>query len=140
MGVLSDGIIENQTWERFEEVMWPKVLGAWHLHRATMTKDLDMFILFSSLTGVLGNSGQSNHAAANAFLDQLAAHRRALGLPGQAIAWGAWSDIGEAEEHRERIKRQLAGTGAGWLTPRKGMQAFEWLVRQDRTTPTVSTI
>ena len=140
VGVLSDGVIENQTWERFEQVMWPKVLGAWHLHQATRTKDIDMFILFSSVTGVVGNSGQSNHAAANAFLDQLAAHRRALGLPGQAIAWGAWSGIGEAEEQRERIERQLAYTGAGWLTPQQGMKAFDWLVRQGVTAPTVTTV
>ncbi|MCY4384416.1 MAG: SDR family NAD(P)-dependent oxidoreductase [Nitrospinae bacterium] len=140
VGVLSDGVIENQTWERFEQVMWPKVLGAWHLHQATRNKDLDMFILFSSVTGVVGNSGQSNHAAANAFLDQLAAHRRSLGLPGQAIAWGAWSGIGEAEEQRERIERQLAYTGAGWLTPVQGMKAFDQLVRQDVTAPTVTTV
>ena len=140
VGVLSDGAIENQTWERFERVMWPKVLGAWHLHQATIDKDLDLFVLFSSLAGVVGNPGQSNHAAANAFLDQLAVHRRALGLPGQAIAWGAWSDIGEAEEHRGRIERQLAYTGTGWHTPEQGMQAFDWLVRQDITTPTVSAI
>ena len=140
VGVLSDGVIENQTWERFEQVMWPKVLGAWHLHQATRTQDLDMFVLFSSVTGVVGNPGQANHAAANAFLDQLAAHRRALGLPGQAIAWGAWSGIGEAEEQRERIERQLAYTGAGWLTPQQGMKAFDWLVRQDVTAPTVTTV
>ena len=140
VGVLSDGVIENQTWERFEQVMWPKVLGAWHLHQATKNKDLDMFILFSSVTGVVGNSGQSNHAAANAFLDQLAAHRRALGLPGQAIAWGAWSGIGEAEEQRERIERQLAYSGAGWLTPQQGVKAFDWLVRQDVTAPTVTAV
>ena len=139
-GVLSDGVIENQTWERFEQVMWPKVLGAWHLHQATRTQDLDMFVLFSSVTGVVGNPGQANHAAANAFLDQLAVHRRALGLPGQAIAWGAWSGIGEAEEQRERIERQLAYTGAGWLTPQQGMKAFDWLVRQDVTAPTVTTV
>ena len=140
VGVLSDGVIENQTWERFEQVLWPKVLGAWHLHHATKTKDLEMFILFSSVTGVVGNSGQSNHAAANAFLDQLAAHRRTLGLPGQSIAWGAWSGIGEAEEQRERIERQLAYTGAGWLTPQQGMKAFDRLVRQDVTAPTVTTV
>ena len=140
VGVLSDGVIENQTWDRFEQVLWPKVLGAWHLHQATRTKDLDMFILFSSVTGVVGNSGQTNHAAANAFLDQLAAHRRALGLPGQAIAWGAWSGIGEAEEQRERIERQLAYTGAGWITPQQGIKAFDWLVRQDVTAPTVTTV
>ncbi|MYI88815.1 MAG: KR domain-containing protein, partial [Gammaproteobacteria bacterium] len=105
VGVLSDGAIENQTWKRFEKVLWPKVLGAWHLHQATRTKDLELFVLFSSVTGVVGNPGQSNHAAANAFLDQLAAHRRAQGLPGQSIAWGAWSGIGEAEEQRQRVEQ-----------------------------------
>ena len=139
-GSLSDGAIENQTWERFEQVMWPKVLGAWHLHKATIDKELDMFILFSSVTGVIGNSGQSNHAAANAFLDQLAAHRRTLGLPAQSIAWGAWSGIGEAEEQRERIERQLASMGAGWITPQQGIEALDWLVRHDVTTPTLTTV
>ncbi|MXY88824.1 MAG: SDR family NAD(P)-dependent oxidoreductase, partial [Dehalococcoidia bacterium] len=90
VGVLSDAALTNQSWERFEEVLWPKVLGAWHLHRATIDRDLDLFVLFSSVAGVLGNPGQANHSAANAFLDQLAGHRRALGLPGQSIAWGAW--------------------------------------------------
>ena len=140
VGVLSDSVIENQTWERFEQVLWPKVLGAWHLHQATKNRDLDLFVLFSSITGVLGNSGQANHAAANSFLDQLAAHRRALGLPGQAIAWGAWSGIGEAEEQRERIERQLAYAGTGWITPQQGIKAFDWLVRQDVTAPTVTTV
>ena len=140
VGVLSDGVIENQTWERFEEVMWPKVLGAWHLHQATRNKDLDLFVLFSSVTGVVGNPGQANHAAANAFLDQLAAHRRTLGLPAQAIAWGAWSGIGEAEEQRDRIERQLAYTGAGWITPQQGINALDWLVRQDIAAPTVTTV
>ncbi len=127
VGVLSDGAIGNQTWEKFETVLWPKVLGAWHLHRATMDRDLDFFILFSSIVGVMGNPGQANHAAANAFLDQLAGHRRALGLPGQAIAWGAWSGLGEAEEQRERIDRQRAAFGGGWFTPQQGLKAFDRL-------------
>ena len=110
VGVLSDGSLGNQTWERFEQVLWPKVLGAWHLHQATLDKDLDLFVLFSSITGVAGNSGQGNHAA-NAYLDQLAAYRRSLGLPGQSIAWEAWSRLGEAEEQRERIERQLEASG-----------------------------
>ena len=133
VGVLSDGSLVNQTWERFERVLWPKVLAAWHLHRATLDRDLDLFVLFSSVTGVLGKSGQGNHASANAFLDQLAAYRRTLGLPGQAIAWGAWSELGESEEQRERIERQLAASGTGWITPQQGLQAFDQLVRQDLT-------
>ena len=137
VGLLSDASIGNQRWETFEAVMWPKILGAWHLHRATVERDLDMFVLFSSVAGVLGNPGQSNHAAANAFLDQLAAHRRAQGLPGQAIAWGAWSEIGEAEEQRERMTRRSATTGIEWITPQQGLRAFDRLVREDAATSVV---
>ena len=131
VGVLSDGSLPNQTWNRFERVLWPKVLGAWHLHRATAEVDLDLFVLFSSVVGVLGKAGQANHAAANAFLDQLARHRRAMGLAGQAIAWGAWSGLGEAEEQRVRISRQLEAAGSGWITPEQGLEAFDQLVRKD---------
>ena len=131
VGVLSDASLVNQSWETFETVIWPKVLGAWNLHRATENRDLDLFVLFSSAAGVMGNPGQSNHAAANAFLDQLAAHRRALGLAGQAIAWGAWSELGEAEEHRERIAGHLSARGIRWMTPRQGLLVFERLVRED---------
>ena len=67
VGVLSDGALGNQSWERFEQVLWPKVLGAWHMHRATASRDLDLFILFSSRVGVMGNPGQANHATANAL-------------------------------------------------------------------------
>ena len=137
VGVLSDGALGNQSWERFEQVLWPKVLGAWHLHRATVDRDLDLFVLFSSRVGVMGNPGQANHAAANAFLDQLAAHRLAMGLPGQAIAWGAWSEIGEAAEQRERIERQRAALGGLWFTPQQGLTAMDWLVRQDLTNSVV---
>ena len=137
VGVLSDAAISNQRWETFETVMWPKMLGAWHLHRATADRDLDMFVLFSSVAGVLGNPGQSNHAAANAFLDQLAAHRRALGLPGQAMAWGAWSEIGEAEEQRERMTQRSATSGIEWITPQQGLRAFDRLVREDAATSVV---
>ena len=140
VGVLSDGALPNQSWDRFEQVLWPKIIGAWHLHRATLERDLDLFVLFSSVTGVLGNAGQANHAAANAFLDQLAGHRRALGLPGQSIAWGAWSGLGEAEEQRERIARQLESSGTGWMTPQKGLMAFDRLVREDLTTATVTSV
>ena len=131
VGVLSDGSLANQTWNRFERVLWPKVLGAWHLHRATAEVDLDLFVLFSSVVGVLGKAGQANHAAANAFLDQLARHRRAVGLAGQAIAWGAWSGLGEAEEQRARISRQLEAAGSGWITSEQGLEAFDQLVRKE---------
>ena len=140
VGVLSDGSLGNQNWDRFDMVLSPKVLGAWHLHRATMDRDLDLFVLFSSITGVVGNSGQGNHAAANSYLDQLAAYRRSLGLPGQSIAWGAWAGLGEAEEQRERIERQLAASGTGWISPEQGLNAFDELVRRDVTTGMVAAV
>ena len=131
VGVLHDAALTNQSWETFEKVLSPKVMGAWHLHRAT--KNLDMFIVFTSVAGIIGTRGQANHAAANAFLDQLVAHRRALGLPGMAIAWGAWSDLGEAEEHRERLKEKLAARGSSWITPQQGIKAFAHLLQQNLT-------
>ncbi len=140
VGVLSDAALGNQNWNSFETVLWPKMLGAWHLHRTTMELDLDLFILFSSVVGVLGNPGQTNHAAANAFLDQLAAHRRALGLPGQAIAWGAWSELGEAEEQRERIAAGRETTGRGWFTPEQGFKVFERLMQHDSTCAVVAAV
>ena len=140
VGVLADASVANQTWDSFERVLSPKILGAWQLHRATLNRDLDMFILFSSVAGVFGNPGQANHAAANAFLDQLAGHRRAMGLAGQTIAWGAWSDIGEAAEQRERIEETLAERGTLWMSPDQGMRAFDWLVHQDWTNATVTSI
>ncbi len=140
VGVLSDGSVANQDWERFERVLWPKVLGGWHLHRATEERDLDMFVLFSSVVGVLGSAGQTNHASANAFLDQLAAHRRARGLPGQSIAWGAWSEVGEAEEQRERIAGRMAGRGARWITPQQGLRALDHILSQDVTGSAVTSV
>ena len=131
VGALADAALSNQTWERFERVLWPKVLGAWRLHRATEGRDLDLFILFSSMSGVRGNPGQANYAAANAFLDRLALHRRGLGLPGQVLQWGAWAGVGEAEEQRERIGDSLAAFGSGWMTPQQGVRALDRLVSQD---------
>ena len=102
VGVLSDGALTNQSWERFETVLWPKVLGGWHLHRATLDRELEFFILFSSRVGVMGNPGQANHASANAFLDQLAGHRRALGTAGTEHCLGGVV--------RDRRGRGTAGT------------------------------
>ena len=130
-GVLSDRALLNQDAESFDKVLRPKVLGAWNLHEATLGLDLDLFVLFSGVTGWIGNAGQANHAAANAWLDGLAAWRRSRGLAGQAIAWGAWSGIGEAEEARERLSARFAALGAGWMTPEQGLGALDWLVQED---------
>lgn len=95
-GVLDDGVLFDMSAERLQRTMAPKVAGAWNLHRATESDDVQEFVLFSSVASVLGSPGQANYAAGNAFLDSLAHHRRAAGLPATTINWGPWAEAGMA--------------------------------------------
>jgi acyl carrier protein len=95
-GVLDDGLIAGQDWERWKRVLAPKVSGAWNLHQLTLTCDVPLFVGFSSAASLLGNAGQGSYAAANSFLDALARHRRASGLSGLSVNWGPWGELGMA--------------------------------------------
>ncbi|MFC7895133.1 type I polyketide synthase [Streptomyces sp. NPDC057381] len=91
-GVLADGTVESLTAESLDRVLLAKVGGALTLHEATRDRPLTAFVQFSALAGTLGTAGQANYAAANAFLDALAAQRRASGLPGTSLCWGWWEE------------------------------------------------
>lgn len=118
-GLLDDGMLAGMSWERFAAVLAPKTVGAWNLHQACADKVLDFFIVYSSAGSILGPPAQGNYAAANAFLDALAAFRRAQGLPAMAINWGAWADIGMVA--RSAYDSQLDRRGMARIAPAEGM-------------------
>ncbi|MDP8242494.1 MAG: SDR family NAD(P)-dependent oxidoreductase [Candidatus Hinthialibacter antarcticus] len=126
-GALDDGMLLRQTWDRFESVMNAKVKGAWNLHRQTRNLSLDFFVLFSTTTAVFGSPGQSNHAAANVFLDELAAYRRASGLPAMSINWGPWGQVGAVVE--EGVEERLKSKGVAAMSPETGLRCFERAMR-----------
>jgi acyl transferase domain-containing protein len=124
VGVLDDGVLLQQSWKRFVKVLAPKLAGAWHLHELTKEMNLDFFVLFSSVASLLGNHGQANYAAANAFLDAFVHYRQAQGMSALSINWGPWSEIGGAAALVRDNRQQLAEHGLGVIAPQQGLDAL----------------
>ncbi|HEY0138533.1 MAG TPA: type I polyketide synthase, partial [Nannocystis sp.] len=126
--VLADATVRGMTPERLDRVLAPKVLGAWNLHQATRDLGLTAFVMFSSIASLLGAPGQANYAAANAFLDALAHHRRARGEPGLALNWGPWgADDGAAGLARNLGKEDLARWQAAGVEMLGADAGMAWL-------------
>jgi NAD(P)-dependent dehydrogenase (short-subunit alcohol dehydrogenase family)/aryl carrier-like protein len=128
--VLDDGFLSQLNRERFKRVMAPKVIGAWNLHTQTLSAPLDFFVLFSSVTSLVGNPGQGNYVAANAFLDALAHYRRARNLPALAINWGAIGEVGYLARHGE-VGEHLGRQGLTAFTTREATAVLGQLLQQN---------
>ncbi|MEU7857482.1 SDR family NAD(P)-dependent oxidoreductase [Nonomuraea sp. NPDC049141] len=125
-GALDDGVLDSLTPERVDAVLRPKVAGAWNLHELTRDLDVSAFVLFSSAAGVLGDAGQGNYAAANVFLDALAAHRRAHGLVAVSLAWGFWEQRSNMSAHlRDADIARMERSGARGLSSEEGLALFD---------------
>lgn len=122
--VVEDATLTNLTDDIIDRDWAPKVLGAWRLHEATRTAELDWFCAFSSAAAMIGSPGQGAYAAANSWLDAFGRWRRAAGLPAHIVAWGAWSRIGAGQAMAE-----VEGMA---IEPEDGAYAFDALVRHTR--------
>jgi mycoketide-CoA synthase len=114
-GMIDDAVITSLTPDRIDTVLAAKVDGAWNLHELTRDLNLSMFVIFSSLAGTVGSPGQGNYAAANAFLDGLATHRRAAGLPAVSMAWGFW----------EQALTLMSHSGVAAMTTDQALELFD---------------
>ena len=132
-GVLDDGLLLNMSWQQFKQVMTPKVEGVWHLHDLTQEKPLDFFVCFSSITSILGSSGQGNYAAANAFMDGLVHHRRTMGLPGLSINWGPWAEEGMAARLGSQHQNRMLTQGITPIKKEQGLHILANLLAEDST-------
>lgn len=132
-GVIDDGVILQQNWQQFQNVLKAKVQGAWNLHILSQKYDLDRFILFSSAASLLGSTAQANYCAANTFLDILAHARQAEGLPAIALNWGVWENTGLAA-----TTNHLQAKGIDSIQPQQAVNLLEQLLTQN--TPQIGII
>ena len=133
-GVLQDGLLVQLDAAALNTVLRPKVMGGWLLHHLLQDESLDFFVLFSSAGSVLGQPGQGNYAAANAFLDSLAHHRQVLGKPALSINWGAWAGEGFADSvGGKRLAARLALLGISSIAPKQALEILGRLLGQSTT-------
>lgn len=132
-GVLDDARIEDLTPDRINTTLKPKADAAWHLHELTREAGPRVFVLFSSAAGVLGGLGQGNYAAANACLDALAFHRKALGLPAVSLSWGLW-EVGDgmADTLDAAATRRMEHAGMAPLRTVEALRLLDVAVCTDR--------
>ncbi|HWE63432.1 MAG TPA: beta-ketoacyl reductase, partial [Chloroflexota bacterium] len=140
-GVIEDRLLLRLDAPSLQQVLRPKVAGAWLLHRLFAEVPLDFFVLFSSVATVLGSPGQGNYAAANAFLDALAHHRRAQGLQALSINWSAWTGLGfAATPGGERLVEHLALQGVQTLAPTQALHVLDYSMRRPVTQVAVTRV
>ncbi len=130
-GVVDDGVLDALTPERLATVLRPKADAAWHLHELTAHLGLSLFALYSSAAGTFGGPGQANYAAANAFLDALAAVRHGQGLPAVSLAWGPWGEGGMLGELGAADIARMGRSGLAPLTAAQGLALFDAAARTD---------
>jgi len=130
-GVLDDGVLRDQTRERFARVLAAKAQGGWNLHQLTRNLSLDHFVLFSSVASMFGAPGQGNYAAANAFLDALAHYRRWWNLPAMSVNWGSWAKVGMAARLGEDEERRMSASGMQAIEPALGFWMLERLMQRN---------
>jgi NADPH:quinone reductase-like Zn-dependent oxidoreductase/acyl carrier protein len=130
--VLDDALMANLDEVRLRKVAAPKARGAWLLHQHTLDLHLDHFVLFSSVSALMGNPGQGNYVAANVFLDSLAAYRRTLGLPATSVNWGALAEVGMAAKDTV-VAEQLARAGINAIRPADACAALASALWEERT-------
>ena len=128
-GLINDQMAMTMGIDLFRQVVKPKLAGSWLLHKLTRHLQLDFFVMFSSVTSVLGRIGQANYAAGNAFMDALAHYRRAIGLPAVSINWGPWSKVGMYARSEARPTSDAEKTGQ--IGPLEGVEILSLLLQSD---------
>ena len=136
---LKDSSITEMAYEDWQTVLAPKVQGTWNLHETLKAEKLDFFIMFSSLSGIVGQSGQANYAAANTFLDAFVEYRHHLHLPASVMDIGVVEDVGYVSQN-PAILKQFRAIDAQTVSEQALLEALEMaIIQSGRQQPSPST-